>query len=230
MASSRVRNRLVWLAVSLAILAALGWLLWQAVLGWAPSRDQYPLQGPTISEIDGPIAWPTVKTMGADFAYIRASHGADSRDSRFAENFANARDAGMRVGAMHEYVLCRLASDQASVFVTTVPRTADALPPAISLSLDESCTDRPNRSLVLGELNTLINQIESHAGKPALLQVSPEFEAEYRISEGIARTVWLTGDFFPPDYAAKPWVMWQASSRHAIRGAQEPVRWNVVRP
>ena len=227
---SPLLRRLAWLMIGLVVLAVLAWLGWRAVLGWAPSRDQYPLQGITVSQNDGPLAWPTLKAMQTDFAYIRASAGGEHRDTRFLENLTGARDAGIRAGAWHEYSLCRLASDQASVFVTTVPRNADNLPPAISLTFNEDCTDRPGRSLVLAELNTFINQIESHAGKPAILRISPEFEEAYRISEGIGRTVWLTGNFFPPDYAAKPWVMWQANAMHAMKGAQAPVRWNVVRP
>jgi lysozyme len=212
------------------ILAGLAWLGWRAALGWAPSRDQYPLQGITVSEEDGAIAWPTLKAMQTNFAYIRASAGAKHRDSRFQENLKGANAQGIRAGAMHEYSLCRLASDQASAFVTTVPRNPDNLPPALSLAFHDNCSDRPGRSLVLAELNTLINQIESHAGKPVILRITPEFEEAYRISEGISRTVWLTGSYFPPDYAAKPWVMWQANAMHTIKGAANPVRWNVVQP
>jgi len=227
---SNFLRRLVWLMVILFVLGILAWLGWRAALGWTPSREQYPLQGITVSEDDGPLAWSTLKAMQTDFAYIRASAGADQRDSRFQENLNGANAQGIRAGAWHEYSLCRLASDQASAFVTTVPRNADNLPPAISLSFDGTCTDRPGRSLVLAELNTLINQIESHAGKPAILRIAPEFEKAYRISEGISRTVWLTGNYFPPNYAVKPWVMWQANAMHSIKGATKPVRWNVVQP
>lgn len=227
---SPLLGRLAWLTIIILVLGILAWLGWRAALGWAPSRDQYPLQGITVSEDDGPLAWPTLKAMQTDFAYIRASAGANHRDSRFQENLRGANAQGIRAGAWHAYSLCRLASDQASAFVTTVPRNTDNLPPAISLSLEGNCTDRPGRSLVLAELNTLINQIESHAGKPAILRITPDFEKTYRISEGISRTVWLTGNFFPPDYAVKPWVMWQANAMHAIKGAPKPVRWNVVQP
>jgi lysozyme len=227
---SPLLRRLAWLMIILIVLALLAWLGWRIALGWAPSRDQYPLQGITVSEADGPLAWPTLKAMRTDFAYIRASDGTEKRDARFQENLNGAKKQGIRAGAWHEYSLCRLASDQASAFVTTVPRNNDNLPPAISLAFHDNCKERPGRSLVLAELNTLINQIESHAGKQAILRITPEFEDAYRISEGISRTVWLTGNYFPPDYAVKPWVMWQANAMHKIKGAPDPVRWNVVRP
>ena len=42
----------------------------------------------------------------------------------------------------------------------------------------------------------------------ALLRIGKDFEDEYQVSEGLARTVWLIGDFVPPDYATKRWVIW----------------------
>jgi lysozyme len=136
----------------------------------------------------------------------------------------------MRFGATHEFSLCASEADQAELFITTVPRDPAMLPPVVSLELDEACKTRPDRALVLSELNTFLNQIENHAGKPALLRIGPDFEEAYRVSEGLARTVWLIRDFVPPEYAAKRWVMWQSSSFHRINGAPHGVRWNVVRP
>jgi lysozyme len=178
----------------------------------------------------GDIAWNVAGATGVDFAYIRATNGAEERDTRFAGNMQGARDSGIRYGAVHEYDLCRLATDQATMFVTTVPREENILPPAVRLAYENDCKDRPGRALVLSELNTFLNQIEGHSGKPAIIIVSPDFEEEYRISSGISRTFWLEGNFFPPDYATKPWVMWRASDMRRVSGIDGPVNWNVVRP
>ena len=104
------------------------------------------------------------------------------------------------------------------------------LPPAVRLAFDNDCGDRPGRALVLSELNTFLNQIESHSGKRALIEVSRDFEELYNISSGIDRTFWLEANFFPPDYATKPWVMWRASDMRRISGVDGPINWNVVRP
>lgn len=212
------------------LLAVLGGLIWGGITGWTPARKDYPVQGLYVSATDGDLAWPTLAAMGADFAYVRASAGGKARDPRFAANIKGAQSSGMRFGAVHEFSLCASEADQAELFITTVPRDAAMLPPVVSLELDEGCKTRPNRAMLLGELNTFLNQIENHAGKPALLRISPDFESSYQISDGLSRTVWLLGDFVPPDYAAKRWVMWQASSFYRINGAPRGVRWNVVRP
>lgn len=217
-------------AVALAVIAALATALWLYARAWAPSRSDYPVQGVSVSADTGPVDWGTLSAQGADFAYIRASKGADLRDPAFAANWAGARRAGMRYGAVLDFSLCRLAVDQATRFITTVPRDNAALPPVIRLAFDPSCIARPGRDTVLSELNTLVNLVESHMGKPAVINVTRDFDERYDIGAGINRTLWLDGNFFPPDYASRPWVMWTATDMRHIDGVDGPVRWNVVAP
>lgn len=217
-------------ALAAIILAALALALWSFARTWAPGRDDYPVQGLSVDSESGPVDWGTLAAQGADFAYIRAARGADMRDPAFSRNWAGARMAGMRYGAAIDFSLCRLASDQATRFVTTVPRDNAALPPVIRLRLDPACPSRPARDTVLSELNTLVNLIEAHAEKPVLLNVAPDFDALYDVGSGINRTLWLDGNFFPPDYASRKWVMWTASDMRHVDGIEGPVRWDVVAP
>lgn len=212
------------------VLAILAYAAWSFTTSWRPSRDQYPVQGISVSEANGDIAWHVLKATGTDFAYILATKGEKYRDSKFAENIAQARKVDIRYGAVHQYSLCRLASDQASNFVTTVPRSRNALPPAVRLAFEPDCNDHPARSAVLSELNTFLNQIEAHSEKTAIIAVTKDFDEFYKISSGVNRTFWLEENFFPPDYAAKPWVMWKSTSHLRVKGIEGPVDWNVVRP
>ncbi|MEP2102956.1 MAG: GH25 family lysozyme [Parasphingorhabdus sp.] len=230
MSTQNRKNTVLRFGLIIIVLLVIAFVLRNIAVGWAPPRDQYPVQGISVDASHGPITWHVAGATGVDFAYIRATNGAENRDPSFAINIKGARDAGIRYGAVHEYSLCRLASDQATMFVTTVPREENILPPAVRLAYENGCKDRPGRALVLSELNTFLNQIEGHSGKPAVIIVSKEFEEEYSISSGISRTFWLEGNFFPPDYATKPWVMWRASDMRRVSGIDGPVNWNVVRP
>jgi len=211
------------------VLALTGVVAWTFALSWRPS-DKYDFQGVDVSEDQGVVDWLTVKAGGADFAYLRATYGADGRDERFATNWADANAAGMRRGALHVYSLCRLATDQANNFNTTVPRVSDALPPAVTVDFDPDCTSRPARDVVLGELRQFLSMVEAHSGKPALIKISKTFEATYQVTGAIPRTIWAVQDFFPPDYTARPWRMWQANDMRRIDGINGAVRWNVVAP
>lgn len=230
MAKRTLKRQIILLALWMGVTAAGVVLTLRAAQAWTPSRTEYPLQGLSVTAVSGVVRWHMVKVGGADFAYIRASAGADQRDRGFEANLAGARAAGLRYGPEHFFSLCASASDQATLFISTVPREAGMLPPAVRLAFTPGCGSRPGRAAVQSELNTFLNLIEAHMGKPALIRVSQDFEEIYGISEGINRTLWLEGDFFAPDYAARPWVMWTASHMHRIEGIGEPVEWNVVRP
>ena len=214
------------------ILAAL-LILWLVVRmmmhGWTPSREDYPMQGVAVSAANGPIDWPRMKADGVDFAYISATFGASTRDSAFETNRKGAGDAGIRFGAIHHFDLCRLSGDQAGLFVTTVPRQKAALPPVVALHFADGCKDRPGREVILSELNTLLNLVESHSEKPAVLHISKDFDALYQVSQAVNRTVWLDGNFVPPDYAAKAFVLWTANDNARVDGLNGPVDWLVVR-
>lgn len=219
----------IWMgfALTLAIAGACGWLY---AVNWSPPRADYAVQGIDVSADDGKVDWPTIRAMDVDFAYARATIGVDSRDATFAQHWAGMSDAGVRRGAIHVYSLCRRATEQAASFVATVPRDPDALPAAIDLDFPDDCPARPERGVVLGELRQLASIIETHSGKPVIFRVTRQFEAQYGVSGAIPRPVWSVGLFFPPDYAARPWRLWQSSTIRRIEGVERAVNWNVLAP
>lgn len=234
-AQARRRSRgyggtLLRVALLVALIAGLVAAGWVYARQWAPSRDDYPMQGLSVGEAHGAIDWRTVRARHADFAYLTASSGADIRDSRFAVNWADARAAGLRYGAVHNFSLCDRAVDQATLFIATVPRDNAALPPVVRLDFRADCAARPSRDTVLSALNTFLNLIEAHEGKQAVVRVSRAFDDRYDVGKGIYRTLWLEGDFLAPDYASRPWVMWTASTMRQLDGIDAPVEWNVVKP
>lgn len=220
-------KRALLITVALALLAM---LLWFFAAGWSPSRTAYPSQGVDISAQQGEIDWRKLRAAGADFAYIKASEGSDIRDVRFAENWQNAREAGLRRGASHGFTLCRLARDQATNFIATVPREETMLPAAISLAFDKNCTARPDRKTIISEIALFIEMVEAHTGQATILYLTRDFEETYQISSAIDRSLWLRRIFFVPNYATHPWVIWQASNVRRIDGINGPVNWNIVQP
>ncbi|SDA14000.1 glycoside hydrolase family 25 protein [Sphingomonas sp. NFR15] len=222
-------KRLAAMGVVAVLLIALACAASALALQWRPSA-KYPIQGVDVSDAQGEIEWWSVHGAGADFAYVRATSGAAGRDMRFAANWDAVPKTGMRRGAMHRYSLCHLAVDQANNFNTTVPRTPDALPAAIELGFTDDCAARPDAPAVIAELRRFLTMVEAHTGKPVLLKISRPFDAAYHVTAAFDRPVWATGNFFPPDYAARPWRMWQANDMRRIDGIEGPVNWDVVRP
>lgn len=220
-------------ALAFALLVALaggGWLWWR-LQHWTPAEGAYPDQGAEIGAADGPVNFRTLRALGADFVYLHASDGAAGEDRRFSRNLAAAREAGLQVGAIHRFDPCTMADGQSANFVTMVPRGAGLLPPAIALERTaDDCAERVGEAAVESELMTLINQIEAHAGRPAILKISPEFEDRYGLAPRLERSLWLTRTRFEPEYAGRPWLLWTANPALRSEAAEEPIRWVVVQP
>ena len=224
-----VRQRLLALAgLMILLLVGAGW--WVAG-EWRPARARFPVQGTEIGKVDGAVNFAALKAAGADFVYLDASEGVTRRDDNFEAKLDSARAVRLRVGALHRFDPCRGADAQVGNFVTVVPRDASLLPPAVELELDdEACAAPPAEAAMQSELTTLINQIEAHAGKPAILKLSRGFEARYHVAAMIDRNLWVEASYLAPGYAGRPWVMWTANPRLRSPAADGRLRWVVVRP
>lgn len=220
------------IALFLLAIAALGaGYAWHEGRDWRPDEKAWPDQGALVGAIDGAVDFGTIAGLGAEFVYLEASDGAGRKDRAFAQNLARAREAGLAVGAVHRFDPCAVADGQSANFVTMVPRDGALLPPAILLETTAAdCPARVSDAAVQSELTTLVNQIESHTGKPAILAPTEEFEDAYASSRRFERQLWLTRSWFEPDYATRPWLMWTANRWYQTEAAQEPLRWVVVRP
>ncbi|MBO9498937.1 MAG: glycoside hydrolase family 25 protein [Novosphingobium sp.] len=222
-----------WRLLGALVLAAIGvgGYEWWQFIHWTPSRVQYPTQGVLVGARDGRASFVAFKAIGADFAYLEASDGAEGRDPWFARNLEAVRAAGLPFGALHRYDPCIPADRQAANFVTVVPRDDTLLPPAIELdALADDCPKPVSDAAVESELTTFVNQVESHAGKPAILKISKRFEQRYHLATAIDRTLWLSRDRFEPTYAGRPWALWTANSQLRSEAGSEPVRWIVAQP
>lgn len=233
MARKRRKTPWRWRLAGVVLLAALalgGWYWWQ-LQHWRPDDALFPEQGIEVGAGAGKVSFRTAHALGASFAYLDASDGADRADPAFSRNLAAARAAGLRVGAVHRFNPCERADGQSANFVTVVPRGQDLMPPAIELSATaDSCPHRVTEAAVESELMTLVNQVENHAGKPVILKIMPGFEARYHLAARFERNLWLVRTGYQPAYAGRPWLLWTANEALRSEIAPNPVAWVVVQP
>lgn len=222
-----------WRIVAVLLLAAMAggaWGWWEG-RHWVPSRAEFPVQGALVGEQDGEVDFDALAATGAGFVYLEASHGADGRDASFGRNLAALDGSALPHGAVHAYDPCVPAERQAANFVTIVPRDPALLPPVIALDQPASeCGDPIVEAGLESELTTFINQVETHSGQPVVVRISRRFEQRYAIASGIERNLWLTRDWWQPDYGGRPWTLWTANSRLMTENAEAPLRWVVVQP
>lgn len=92
------------------------------------------VSGIDVSSHQGIVDWEAVSQSGQSFAFVRATLGAHSADSKFAGNWARARAAGLSRGAYHFFWPLASAADQAEHFIEVVGnRLPGDLPPALDL-------------------------------------------------------------------------------------------------
>ena len=57
----------LWRYAAIVLALALGaFVLWRVILGWAPSRDDYPVQGIVVDANHGKLDWPMLAATGVD--------------------------------------------------------------------------------------------------------------------------------------------------------------------
>ena len=225
----RKAARLWWAILLLAMVGAVLW--WYRAGGeWRPDETAWPNQGVHVTQGDQAVRFATLRGLGVRFVYLDASLGAERASARFANDVSSARAEGLAVGAVHWFDPCVVADGQSARFVTTVPRDADLLPPAILLDrTGDDCPERVTQAAIRSELTTLVNQIEAHAGKPVILSIGREFEERYAIAARMERDLWLHSDRREPDYAGRPWTIWTANEAYRSEASDGPLRWLVAR-
>jgi lysozyme len=213
-------------AITLISVSAWGWFVWFP--GYRPSLHPGEQYGIDVSSHQGAIDWKKVAGDHMSFVYIKATEGGDHVDDRFAENWANARSAGLRRGAYHFFTLCTPGASQAQNFLRVVPRDPAALPPALDLELAGNCSARPASSDLRREVTTYLNQVEEATGRQMLLYIGDDFESAYALRTSLGRPLWVRRVLRRP--ADPRWIIWQVGGFSRVAGIHGRVDLDVARP
>ena len=207
------RPRTVAVLLAAVLAAAVATVSW-AWFAWYPHHRPALRTGESlgidVSHHQGRIDWARVAADGVAFAYVKASEGGTVVDDRFRENWAGSRAAGVRRGAYHFFTLCRSGTEQARLFLRTVPRDPAALPPAVDLELAGNCASRPSRASVRRELDAFLTAVERSSGRDTVLYVGEDWQDRYPVLGRSARPAWLVSFLGRPDTS---WSVWQVSWR-----------------
>ena len=191
-----------------------------------------PIQGIDVSKWQGKIDWASVRSAGTQFAYIKATEGADHIDERFLENWQGARQAGVRRGAYHFMFWCRPAQEQAASFKRIVPNDPDALPPVLDLEWNghsRTCPVRLPRETALAYVKLMLREMEAHTGKRPIIYTDVAFHRDVLEGELPDYPHWVRSVAAEPHerYANRPWLMWQYTAAGRVPGIQTEVDLNA---
>lgn len=228
--SDRRRRRWPWLTggviVIAVVLAGVFWLVF--VPNWRPPLRDGERYGVDVSAHQGQIDWRRVAADGIEFAYIKASEGGDFTDSRFAENWRAAGEAGLDIGAYHFFTLCRPGDEQARHFLAVAPPDPRALAPAVDLEVAGNCSRRPAASDVETQLRAFLDIVEAAWARPALLYVRDDWESRYPVRAALDRPLWQFRFLRRPNLDS--WRVWQIHGFAHVEGISGRVDLNIMRP
>jgi lysozyme len=192
------------------------------------SANEYPVKGFDVSHHQGDIDWKKISPKTYKFVYLKATEGGDFKDRKFQENWLQAREQGLLVGAYHFYRLCRDGKIQAENFIETVPKKEDALPPVIDLEYDSNCINTFTKEQLLQEIEYMHNRLKSHYGKQPIFYISKSFYNIVLVDQFKETPLWVREYNGLPDLKGNPkWLIWQHTSKGKIQGISKEVDMNV---
>ena len=189
-----------------------------------PLLAGYSVHGIDVSAYQGRIDWPEVARHRVHFAFIKASEGATLRDARFERNWRGARAAGILSGAYHYFQPNRDGSQQAALFIATVPLRPGDLPPV----LDVEATRFHDVAELRREVRQWLELVQAHYQARPILYSNYAFYRRYLAGHFDDYPLWLAHyEVERPSLPAERWIIWQHSDEAYVPGIRGMVDFNV---
>ncbi len=183
--------------------------------------EEYHVRGIDVSGHQGDIDWQQVANEDIHFAYIKATEGTTFVDKKFADNWAQASETDLKIGAYHFLSYESPGTTQADNFIKTVPRTEGMMPPMIDIEF-EILTVLPDTEVVVEHIRDLITKIEEHYDQVPILYVNIDSYKRFIIDNFEDYPIWFCDINRPPNIPdGREWTIWQHSHTGQIRGIKD---------
>jgi len=198
-----------------------------------PYPTDFEVHGIDVSKYQGDIDWATVRRSGVEFVWIKATEGANHVDSKFQQNWAGAKQAGIARGAYHFVWWCRHPHEEIAWFKANVPNDPDALPPVLDVEAtpdSKSCKRTLHREEVLADMRIMLQDIERAYGKRPVIYVTVDFyQHVMHPNEFSDYPVWVRSVKHSPPvtYPGRRWAFWQYQSDGLVPGIRGKVDRNA---
>lgn len=192
-----------------------------------PSTIAYPIQGIDISHHQGSIDWQKLDKQKIQFIFIKATEGADFKDTRFQSNWREAKNLNIPISAYHFFTFCRSGKEQAEHFIREVPTEIINLPPAIDLEFGGNCRSGQRKQL-LAEITEYIQRIEQHYQQKVIIYATQDFYHAYLVNQFLDNPIWIRDIYKQPTLPdSRSWTFWQYANRASLQGVNGFIDLNV---
>ncbi len=187
---------------------------------WLVNRETRTI-GVDISAYQADVDMEKLKAQGIDFIFIKATEGTTHQDRRFAENWENAKNAGLPAGAYHFFSYRSPGETQAENFIETVgPDLSGRLLPVVDVEFyGEKAADLPAREDVVRELAVFLDALEACYGVKPMIYAPRDIWARYIDGAFDGYKIWMSSVNVPIGFAySGRWDVWQYFNRAVLEG------------
>ncbi len=182
----------------------------------------FPVRGVDVSHYQGDIDWEVLQMQNIDFAYIKATEGSSHVDEKFAENWKNASQTVLNVGAYHFFSFDSEGETQAENFIRTVGTLEGKLIPVIDVEFyGDKFKNLPEKEKVIIELKSMCACLEQEYGVKPMLYTTNTVYRKYLKGEFDFQEypLWIRDVYFTPDITIQDeWALWQYSDTSILEG------------
>ena len=181
---------------------------------------RYPVQGIDVSHFQGEIDWDVLQNQGIDFAYIKATEGSSHVDEKFADNWRNASQTSMRIGAYHFFSFDSEGEQQAVNYRQTVGKLEGKMIPVVDVEYyGDKEKNPPTKEQVISELTDMLQALEQEYGVKPMLYTTYTVYYKYLSDSFTDYPLWIRNVYFSPNMNLKnKWTLWQYSDTDVLNG------------
>jgi len=177
--------------------------------------------GVDVSAYQAEIDMNALKEQGIEFIYIKATEGSSLQDERFAENWENAKTAGLLSSAYHFFSYDSEGRTQAENFIKTAGTDLKGrLLPAVDVEYyGDKEQNPPAKEDVVRELHIYLDMLEEAYGVKPVIYTRADLYDTYLKGEFDEYKKWMSSLYTPLSWNYRDdWYIWQYLNRGELEG------------
>ncbi len=187
---------------------------------WFVNEDASVI-GVDISAYQADVDMEKLREQNIAFIYIKATEGSSHKDTKFADNWANAEKAGLPSGAYHFFSYDSPGQTQAENYIGTVgDRLSGRLLPAVVVDYyGDKETNPPEKEDVVRELSVFLDALEAQYGVKAMIYTRSDIYEKYLREAFPDHKLWMSSLYTPLSWNYDgDWYVWHYLNRGLLDG------------
>lgn len=179
----------------------------------------YEIRGIDVSHFQGNIDWEILSQENIHFAFIKATEGSSHIDPKFLENFREASQTDLCIGAYHFFSFASEGERQAEHYIEVVGDLNGKMPPIIDFEFYPNQGELPSDEEVRSELQTLLVRLEDEYGVKPIIYATTTTYKLYIENYFLEYPIWIRNVYYKTTLEpGRDWSFWQYQDNAKLEG------------